>query len=194
MKAETNTIEPSTPAPFPVESVSVEPEGSKPVDEVKRAKAAAKAAVRRRIEKLKAAKSVDELERLMKQEVRSEAAPADAEPAAPTQSAPEQSAPAGWPLEEAVRAATEPAEMLWSQAALLLKGTRYALDKDKQKVLVNGTAPLLAKWLPVVGNTPEAAFIVAVTMVFGPPAIAHLMEPKEEKIPGLAELAEAKAA
>lgn len=80
---------------------------------------------------------------------------------------------------------------VWSQIGDALAGTRYAIgaeEKDfvelevaggtaklapKVKTLAEGTAPLLAKYVPQVAKTPETAFVVAVALVFGPPAIKH---------------------
>lgn len=86
---------------------------------------------------------------------------------------------------------TPVAAALWSQIGDALAGTRYAIGAEERehvemeipggkvklapkiKTLSEGTAPLLAKYVPQVAATPETTAALAIALVFGPPAIAH---------------------
>lgn len=84
------------------------------------------------------------------------------------------------------------AMMLWAGVAERVKETRYTLEgpevdhvlvgetkvpvTSKMKLLVDATAPVLAKYMPEVTTSAEGALCLAVVMVFGMPAIGHARE------------------
>ncbi|RJS26074.1 hypothetical protein DRW03_06340 [Corallococcus sp. H22C18031201] len=118
-------------------------------------------------------------------------APTPSQESAPLQGAPASVNPRGpaWPAPAAIAEMTPMVAGLVSQLALVLAGTRYAIDKavevevggevqsvSGQTALTSALAPLAAKYLPSVINTPEAAAAVVVVSVFGLPAIAHIAE------------------
>lgn len=84
----------------------------------------------------------------------------------------------------------ELAGVLWSSLdTIFLADTRYALNEKKRKALVDVTGPVLDKYLPSLGNTPEAQFLTVTAIIFGPPALQHLLEKRSAQ----AKLAQAAA-
>ena len=165
----------------------------RPLDPEKRDRAAARALVRREVQRLKGAKDLGELEKLFEERRGGKGKPKSDSPADPPTQAPAPvsvapvAAPAplpaapsdtpqgpGWPRPSEIAAAAPMAAALWSQAAQLLRGTRYEIAQPQLGVLVEGTAPLVAKY--AIPKSPEAAAGIALALVFGPPAIAHLFE------------------
>lgn len=174
-----------TPAPLPTAPETAESGKRlrKPQSPEQRLAAAEKQAVRRMVAKLKGAKSrAQALELLGKVDPSSPAAPAAAAPPPPP-------APVATPEQFA-----EPARQLWAAINEQgLKGTRYEVHQSQLPVLVDGTAPVMAKYLPRTVATPEGAFAAALLMVFGVPAVKHAVEwwqEQAEKKAGAAAAAE----
>lgn len=112
------------------------------------------------------------------------AAPAAAEP----MSSPHPRGPS-WPSVDAIAEMAPLVAAGVAQLAPLLEGTRYSIsgkrtvklgdttvDVDPQATLVQGLAPLAAKYLPTTIATPEGAAVLCLFMVFGAPAFAHALE------------------
>ncbi len=181
----------------------------KPVDAARREAAAKKQSVRRRLDKFKAAKDLDELERLIDAErgknppeqPTAQPAPAQAPPAAEgaksgaAQQAAAQQQHAGWPSAAQIAAFQPMALQIWGGIAGALSGTRYQIDQPRRvqvgpgefvdvppvPMLADATAPVLAKYLPAEAVSPEVALLLAVGIVFLPPATAHLVELVRER-------------
>ncbi|MFP2964047.1 hypothetical protein ACLEPN_41645 [Myxococcus sp. 1LA] len=95
-----------------------------------------------------------------------------------------------WPSDAAINAWKPATAQVVTVAAVLLSGSRYALDSTvvevevcgkkvsatKADALVDALAPLAAKYLPDNANTPEAYAGLVLFAVFGAPALGHGME------------------
>lgn len=105
-----------------------------------------------------------------------------------------------WPNPLEVEKRRGIAYAVWQQATLPLAGTPWELRRqvieydappplgsppdappvhrrlelDPIGVLADGTAAVLAKYLPAVESTPEGAFLAALVLVFGPPTLKTL--------------------
>lgn len=166
----------------------------RPVDEATRARKAEAARVRRQKTALVAAQTEEELRTAARTLL---GVDPDPKPGA-VELRQEPGQRPGWPAPSVIAQYQPMAFDLWRQLQLGLAGTRYAIpppevvelptldDKgepamaritiDKLAVLAEGTAPVLAKWLPSVATTPESAFVQVVAMVFLPPALGHAKE------------------
>lgn len=170
-----------TPTPTP-DATAGRKRGRPPLNAEQREAAAKRRQVAKALERLKGAKSTDELYQRAR-ELES-GAPTSAGEKAPAPKAAEPEPVSSWPSKEAVAGMHPLALMLWGQVAEATKGTRYELkarEHDGQRMepvafLADATAPVLAKYVPAVASTPEAAMLAAVAMVFGPALLSHAKE------------------
>ncbi|MFZ5469464.1 MAG: hypothetical protein ACOZIN_08510 [Myxococcota bacterium] len=164
----------------------------KPLDEEARRRRAERDRARRLLARLKDAENEEELRAKAAELL---GAPVAAPESPSVESAPHQAAPAiptmepgqrpGWPPPSLVAEFSPVALQLWDGARRVLPA-RYASALEARTIngqevrpvelLAHGTAPVLAKWVPEVATTPEAALAVAVVTVFGPVALAHAKE------------------
>lgn len=139
----------------------------------KRKKKAERMRVRRRLSKLEKAGNDDELRAMMREELGPVTEPSTLPPSELEQVRPSKVSP------EDLASAKALALELWCAVGAVLdtQAPAWRITRPEAETLAGGFAPLLAKYLPKLDNSPEASAIVCTLLVFGPKAINNLRAP-----------------